>query len=189
MYIKFLFLKCLLKEFLMLLFIEAGILALEYTKNEVNIPIPDRIVKSFLNTSNQYNENKNEIDNVPEKNNELNSKTPNKGLKRLKSPLLNSKKFKCDETKTGKNSKFEIFMEQSSSRCLDNTPKVSNLSTTHCSQSFSAVDINTVKNNEFCNKSQLMCLNSDVNSQPKWIEDLMCLLKDIVEHKKIEPVS
>lgn len=183
MCITFSFLKCLLKVFLTLLFIEAGILALEYTKNEVNIPIPNQIVKSFLNTSNQYNENKNDTDkNVPEKDN--NSKTPNKGLKRLKSPLPSSKKFKCDETTTSKKSKFNNLMEQSSSNYSDNIPKVSNLNTAHCSQSFSTVEINTVNNNEICNNNQLVCLNSDINSQPKWIEDLMCLLKDIVEFKK-----
>lgn len=172
--------------FLILLFIEAGILALEYTKNEVNIPIPDRIVKSFLNTSNQYNENKNETDkNVPKEEND--SKILNKGLKRLKNPLPSSKKFKCEETTTSKKSKFDDLMGQSGSKYSDNIPEVSNLNTAHCSQSFSTVEVNTVKNNEVCNKNQLVCLNSDVNSQPKWIEDLMCLLKDIVEHKKIEP--
>lgn len=158
---------------------------MEYTKNEVNIPIPDRIVKSFLNTSNQYNENKNETDkNVPEKDND--SKTPNKGLKRLKSPLPSSKKFKYDETTSRKKSKFDDLMEQSSSKYSDNISKISNLNTTHSSQSFSTMEINTVKSNEVCNKNQLVCLNSDINSQPKWIEDLMCLLKDIVKHKKIE---
>lgn len=165
---------------------EAGILALEYTKNEINTPIPDRLVQSFLNTSQQYNENENHHnkDNI-EKDIELGSITLARGLKRLKSPQPCSKRFKYSEST--KISEFESLLDQLSSKCTKTVPRVYN-SNSYCPQSLSTVENSTKRKNEVCNKNQLVCINPDINAQPKWVDDLMCLLhkldnSDIVEHK------
>lgn len=164
----------------MFLFVEAGLLALEYTKNEVNTPIPDSLVKSFFTTSQKYNKNGNHSENnVPEIDNETDSN--NKGLKRLKSPQPCTKKTKYSETSTG-NSETKSFLEQMNSGCTKPVPQAYNVSS-GCSQSSSSAE-----NNEICSQNQLMCLNHDVNTQPKWVEDLLCLFhklkkSDIVVHK------
>lgn len=134
------------------------------------MPIPDSLVKSFLNTSQQYNDNEN-----CEKIKEGDSKTPVKGLKRLKSPQPCSKKFKYTDITTDKNSEFESLLEQLSSKCTNTVPKVNN-SNLYGSQHVSSLENNGMKNNEICTKNQLVCLNSDINTQPKWVEELMCLL-------------
>ncbi|XP_025417063.1 uncharacterized protein LOC112688202 isoform X2 [Sipha flava] len=149
---------------------EAGILALEYTKNEVNTPIPDSLVKSFLNTSQQYNDN-----DTNKKSKNEDSKTPIKGLKRMKSPQPCSKKIKYTETPIDKNSEFESLLEQLSSKYTNTVPKANN-SNVCGSQNVSSVESNVMKNNEVYTENQLVCLNSDINTQPKWVEDLMCLL-------------
>lgn len=156
-----------------LLFAEAGKLALEYTKNEINTPIPDRLVKSFLTTSQQYsNDIENHVNNDDvEKDIEFEPKTLVKGLKRLQSPQPSSKRFKYTETPSNKNSEFESLLEQLSTKTV---PKVYN-STSYYSQNLASIENNTSKNNEVCNKNQLMCLNPDINAQ-KWVEDIMCLL-------------
>ncbi|XP_025200847.1 uncharacterized protein LOC112598548 isoform X2 [Melanaphis sacchari] len=167
---------------------EAGILALEYTKNEINTPIPDRLVQSFLNTSQQYNKNKNHIDNDNiEKDTELSSKTLARGVKRLKSPQPCSKKFKY--TESTKITEFESLLDQLSSNCTKTVPRVYN-SSSYCSQNLSTAESSTMRNNKVC-KNQLVCVNSDMNAQPKWVDDLMCLLhklenSDTVEHKIID---
>ncbi|KAL5243891.1 hypothetical protein ACI65C_011301 [Semiaphis heraclei] len=167
---------------------EAGILALEYTKNEINTPIPDRLVQSFLNTSQQYNENENHIGNENiEKDIKLGSVTLARGLKRLKSPQPCSKKFKY--TESTKTSEFESLLDQLTSKCTKNIPRVYN-SNSYCSQSAS-VENSTVRNNEVCNQNQIVCVNPDIKAQHKWIDDLMRLLhkldnSDIVEHKSFE---
>lgn len=161
---------------------------MEYTKNEINTPIPDRLVQSFLNTSQQYNENENHIgsDNI-EKDIELGSVTLARGIKRLKSPQPCSKRFKY--TECAKTSEFESLLDQLTSKCTKTVPRVNN-SNPYCFQS-SSVENGTVKNSEVCNQNQIVCVNSDINAQPKWIDDLMSLLhkldnSDIVEHKSIE---
>lgn len=168
-------------------FAEAGKLALEYTKNEINTPIPDRLVKSFLTTSQQYSDIENHVDNDNlEEDIEFEPKTLVKGLKRLQSPQPSSKRFKHTETPSNKKSEFESLLEQLNTKPI---PKVYN-STSYYSQSSASTENNIIKNNEVCNKNQLMCLNSDINAQPKWVEDLMCLLHKLensdMEHKSIE---
>lgn len=170
-----------------LLFAEAGKLALEYTKNEINTPIPDRLVKSFLTTSQQYSDIENHVENDDhEKDVEFEPKTLMKGLKRLQSPQPSSKRFKYTETPSNKNSEFESLLAQLSTKTV---PKVYN-STSYYSQNSPSIENNTIKNNEVCNKNQLMCLNPDINAQPKWIEDIMCLLNKLensdMEHKSID---
>jgi len=149
---------------------EAGILALEYTKNEINTPIPDRLVKSFLATSHTHNNIKShdDSDNTSEKNNGL-------GSKRLKSPQPCSKRFKY--TKTTSNGKLEVenLLEQLNSKCTTPVPKFCN-SNSYCSQSSSFLENSAIKNNEVCNKNQLVRFNSDTSAESKWVEDLMCLL-------------
>ncbi|XP_022164355.1 GA-binding protein subunit beta-1 [Myzus persicae] len=169
---------------------EAGILALEYTKNEINTPIPDRLVQSFLNTSQQYNENENNLDNdIIEKDIELGSKSSlSKGLKRLKSPQPCSKRLKYTESTI--TSEFESLLDQLTSKCTKTVPRVYN-SKAYCSQSLSSVENSTMRNNEVCNQNQLVCVNPDINAQPKWVDDLMCLLhkldnSDLGEQKSIE---
>lgn len=156
----------------MLLFIEAGILALEYTKNEINTPIPDRLVKSFLTTSQQYNENNNKFNNdaASEKVNEYDLKSLTKGLKRSKSLQSCSKKKKYTEATTYKISEFENVLEEST-KCTSTAPRVNNSS--------SSLENNLIKNKEVCNKNQLVCLNPDIDAQPKWIENLLSLLHNI----------
>lgn len=158
---------------------------MEYTKNEVHTPIPDRLVKSFLNTSKQFNTNK---DNSPKKGDELELKTDSKGLKRLKSPQPCSKKFKHAKTVINKKSEFENLLEQLSTKCTKSVPRIYDAGT-HGLQRSPSLDINTVKNTEVCNQNQLVCLNSDTNGQSEWVEDLMCLLKDIVEHTTVRPTQ
>lgn len=145
-----------------------------------------------MTTSQQYNENENHPDNNTfEKNNEMESKTMTKGLKRLKSPQHCSKKLKYSETTNNTNSEFEGLVEQLSqySKCTKTFPNVNN-SNSYDSQNVS-IENSTVKNNEVCNQNQLVCLNPDTNAQPKWVEDLMCLLhkldSDYAEHKFIDP--
>lgn len=168
-----------------LLFIEAGILALEYTKNEITTPIPDQLVKSLLTTS-MNNENEYKPDgNTPEKDNESDSKIPIKGLKRFKkSQLPSSKRFKSNEIPIDKKSEHEILLEEQllNSRCAKSKIQNSNSSTSETNK--------TTNNNEICSKNQLVCLNSDINTQPKWVEDLMCLFNKlensiVIEHKSI----
>lgn len=167
---------------------EAGILALEYTKNEINTPIPDHLVQSFLNTSQQYNENENHLDNENiEKDTESGSITLSRGLKRLKSPQPCSKRFKY--TESTKITEFESLLDQLSSKFTKTVPRVYN-SNSYCPQSLSTTESSTMRNNEVC-KNQLVCVNSDINAQPKWVDDLMCLLhkldnSDIVENKPID---
>uniref|UniRef100_A0A2S2N735 Uncharacterized protein n=1 Tax=Schizaphis graminum TaxID=13262 RepID=A0A2S2N735_SCHGA len=164
---------------------EAGILALEYTKNEINTPIPDHLVQSFLNTSQQYKENENNLENDNiEKDNELGSITI---AKRHKSPPPCSKRFKYNES--SKITDFESLLDQLSSKCTKTVPRVYN-SNTYCPQSSSTAESSTMRNNEIV-KNQLVCINSDINAQPKWVDDLMCLLhkldnSDTVEHKQID---
>lgn len=162
---------------------------MEYTKNEINTSIPDHLVQSFLNTSQHYNENENHVENENfDKDNESDSYTHIKGLKRLKSPQPCSKRFK--DTESSKNLEFESLLDQLSSKCTKTVPRVHN-SKSYCPQSSSTVENTTMRNNEVCT-NQLVCLNPDNYTQPKWVEDLMCLLhkldnSDIVEHKSIEP--
>lgn len=174
------------------LFAEAGILALEYTKNEINTPIPNRLVKSFLNTSQQFNANENQLDNnTIKKDDEMDSKPQARGLKRLKSPQPCSKRFKYSETTNNKNSEFEGLLEQltQNSKCTKTLPKVYNSSSYNLQSSF--VENSLTKNYEPCNKNQLVCLNSDISAQLKWVEDLISLFRkldsDNVEHKLIDP--
>lgn len=108
----------------------------------------------------------------------------------MKSPLPCSKRFKYNETNTKKMSEFENLLEQLSSKCTKTVAKVNDPSL-YCSQNSSTVENNGGNNNEVCNKNQLMCLSSDINAQPKWVEDIMCLLhkletSDVVEHKTFE---
>jgi len=158
---------------LFLSFTEAGILALEYTKNEINTPIPDRVVKSFLTTSQQHNDN-----DTAEKNNQFGSKTNVKGLKRLQSPQPCSKRFKHTKTDSDNKSDVDHLLEQLNSICTKTAPKVCNFNS-YCSQSSSSVVNDMIKNNEVCNKNQLVCFNSDINAQPQWVEDLICLLQNL----------
>ncbi|XP_001951306.2 serine/threonine-protein phosphatase 6 regulatory ankyrin repeat subunit A [Acyrthosiphon pisum] len=166
---------------------EAGILALEYTKNEINTPIPDRLVQSFLNTSQQYNENENHLDydNI-EKDIELGSTTLSRGLKRLKSPQPCSKRFKYTESTM--TSEFESLLDQLGSKCTKTVPKVYN-SNSYCSQSLSSVENNTMRNNEVCNQNQLVCVNPDINAQPKWVDDLMSLFHKLNNSAIVEQIN
>lgn len=145
-----------------------------------------------MTTSQQYNENENHIDdNTIKKDNEMDSKPVVKGLKRLKSPQPCSKKFKSTETDNNKNSEFEGLLEQltQSSKCTKTLPKVYNSNSYDLQSSF--IENNTAKNNEVSNKNQLVCLNSDISAQLKWVEDLICLFhkldSDNVEHKLSDP--
>lgn len=149
---------------------------MEYTKNEVNTPIPDRLVKSFMNTSQTHNNIKSpdNSDIISEKNNELDSKTFVKGLKRLKSPQPCSKRFKCTKTTSDSKLELENMLEQLNSKCTKPVPKFCN-SNLYCSHSSSSVENNAIKNNEVFNKNQLVCFNSNSNAESKWV-DLMCLL-------------
>jgi len=160
---------------LFLLCSEAGILALEYTKNEINTPIPNRLVKSFLTTSQQQNEINHDNNITSEKNNEFNIQTFVNGLKRLKSPEPCSKRFKYTQTSSSNISEFDTLLEQLNSKCSQTT-KVCN---SYHSQSSSSVENNTIENNYDCNKNQLVCFNSDINAQPKWVDSLMCLLNTL----------
>lgn len=155
--------------FVLLLFIEAGILALEYTKNEINTPIPDRLVKSFLTTSQQYNN-----DTSSEKDNDFDSKSLTKGLKRLKRSQTCSKKFKYTESSTYKKSEFENLLDQLSPESMKTFPRVYNSRSNFYQNS--SIENNLIKNKEVCNKNQLVCLNSETDIQLKWIENLISLL-------------
>lgn len=162
---------------------------MEYTKNEINTPIPDRLVKSFLTTTQLHNEN--HFNDTSGKCNEFDPKTSPKGSKRTKSPPSCSKRLKYTETITNKISEFENFLEQLSSESLKSTHRVNSFDS-YYSQTSTNVKNNAIKNNEICNQNQLMCLNSD-NGQLKWIEDLMCLLhnsesSDVLEQKLIKSV-
>lgn len=160
---------------------------MEYTKNEITTPIPDRLVKSFLTTSKQCNNN--EINtNALEKENAVESKTTFKGSKRSKSPQSCSKKLKFTETTVSKKSEFESLLEQLNLKYPNTVPRDNN-SSANFPQNVSSLEISSAKNNEVCNENQLVCLNSDINGHPKWVEDLMCLLKDIVEYKSTKPAS
>lgn len=145
---------------------------MEYTKNEVNTPIPDRLVKSFFTTSQQYNENGNHSENNHSKK-EIDSKIHNKRFKRLKSPQPCSKRTKYTET-CNRSSETESLFEKMSTKCTNTVPQVYNINS-GCSQSSSSSENNTIEMGEICFKNQLVCLNSDINTQPKWVEDLMSL--------------
>lgn len=174
--------------------VEAGLLALEYTKNEINTPIPDRIVKSFLTTSQKQNENEYQsINDAFESDNEIDSKTLNRGLKRIKSPQPCSKRFKCTETTSNKKSEVESLFEQLSSKTSKTKPIANNCSS-YYSHTTTSTENSKTKNNEICNQNQLVCLNPDVNTQQKWIEDLICLFQsfensEIMDQKSIEPLK
>lgn len=145
-------------------------------------------MKSFLTTSKQCEKNK--IDAPETESTTIDSKTPSKGSKRLKSPPPLTKKLKFTETTVVKKSEFEILLEQLNIKYPKNSPRVNNNSSANSSQNVSSLDISTAKNNnKYSIKNQLVCLNSDVNGHPKWVEDLMSLLKEIVEYKSTEPAS
>lgn len=163
---------------------------MEYTKNEINTPIPNHLVKSFLTTSQQYSNNT-----TSDKDNDFDSKFQTKGLKRLKSSQNCSKKIKYAEStsSTYRKSEFENLPDQLSSKSIKTFPRVYN-SSSNFSQNSSSMGNNPMKYKEVCNKNQLVCLNSDTDIQFKWIENLISLLNkkdtsDIIENKSIGPVS
>lgn len=104
----------------------------------------------------------------------------------MKSPQPCSKKLKYTETTIDKNSEFESLIDQLTSKCTNTVLKANN-SNACGSQNVSSIESKVMKNNEVCTKNQLVCLNSDINTQHKWVEDLMCLLhklenSDTVDH-------
>lgn len=146
----------------------------------MNTPIPDRLVKSFFSTSQQYNKNGNHFENDLSKNDDEKDSN-DKGLKRLKSPQPCTKRTKYTKTCT-RNSETKSLFDQMNSKCTKTVGQAHNVGS-GCSQSSPSAE-----NNEICSQNQLVCLNRDINTQPKWVEDLMCLFyklkkSDIVVHK------
>ncbi|XP_050539698.1 homeobox protein Wariai-like [Daktulosphaira vitifoliae] len=137
---------------------EAGILALEYTKNNVNIPIPEQLVKSFLDSSTQVSkDNKHLLLKNSKEDNTNDSKE--KGIRCLIDVKLDSDKVKNSKTF------YEKSDENNVTNCLSNSMNYLT---------------STLKNktDEFCpsESNQLMCINQNVKTHCKWVEEFISLL-------------
>ncbi|XP_050419708.1 myb-like protein D [Adelges cooleyi] len=147
---------------------EAGILALEYTKNEVNIPIPKRLVKSFLKSSSKNNSHENNLENKNFENDD-DSVTNIKGQKRLKNEESTNKRIKRNEPINKRLKTLLDVLNQDLIRVSSNKKNQKSAST-----------VNTKSDsryNEADSSNQLMCFDPDMSSRRKWVEELTLLLQ------------